>query len=126
MASTTNKSKNKKNSGYVYYAIFFFVAVALSVIIFYHYNSSNTVTLNACTSVLKYGEKNSDVQLLQKQLNLHKKDIGGTLNVDGDYGYLTEAAVKNYQNDHKIPVTGIVDWNTWRVLLNTSTCKVQI
>ena len=126
MASTTNKSKNIKYNVYLYYAVFLLVAVLLSMIVFYHFNTANKVSLNACSSVLKYGDKNSDVQLLQKQLNLHKSDIGGTLNVDGDYGYLTQAAVKNYQNDHKIPVTGIVDWNSWRILLNTSTCVVKV
>lgn len=119
-------SKNKKSTNFLYYSIFLLIAVLISVIVFYNYSSSNKIILNACNSVLKYGDKNSDVQLLQKQLNLHKKDIGGNLNVDGDYGYLTEAAVKNYQNDHKIPVTGVVDWKTWKVLLNTTVCKVKI
>lgn len=42
---------------------------------------------------------------------------GSELVLDGDFDWATEEAVKNFQESHDLPVTGIVDQETWRLLL---------
>lgn len=121
----SNKIK-QINTKKLYTVIQIIVLLLIGFFITYRHYHVSKVTLNACNVTLKYGDVNNDVKVLQEQLNLHKKDIGGTLNVDGDYGYLTEAAVKNYQSEHKILVTGKVDWSTWKVLLNRNTCTLEL
>jgi hypothetical protein len=64
--------------------------------------------------LLKKGMYNNpDVRTLQKELNNH----GGDLKVDGDFGSLTEKAVKSFQKKMKIKVDGIVGPVTWGKLL---------
>ena len=38
---------------------------------------------------------------------------------DGDFGPLTERAVREFQARHRIPATGIVDGQTWAIILET-------
>ena len=44
-------------------------------------------------NTLRHGDRSQAVRTLQKNLNSH----GAQLNVDGDYGELTETAVRAYQ-----------------------------
>lgn len=56
------------------------------------------------------GEKGSDVMFLQKrlkQLGLYEQ------NTDGIYGYATEQAVKKFQTEKRLPVTGQVGWQEY-------------
>lgn len=53
---------------------------------------------------LRRGEKGSEVELLQKNLN---KTISAGLSVDGDFGEKTEKALKKWQNTHKLEPDGI-------------------
>ncbi len=39
---------------------------------------------------------------------------------DGVFGPLTQAAVRSWQADHSVPVTGVVDAPTWRALLRAA------
>lgn len=64
---------------------------------------------------LSYGSKGSDVTELQKLLNQN----GYTLDVDGDFGSKTQAAVKDYQQKNNLDVDGIVGTNTWGALNGT-------
>ena len=64
---------------------------------------------------LSYGSKGSDVTELQKLLNQN----GYTLDVDGDFGTNTQAAVKDYQQKNGLDVDGIVGTNTWGALNGT-------
>ena len=59
--------------------------------------------------LIKRGAKGTQVEELQKILNL---------TVDGDFGILTEGAVKTYQQDNGLKVDGIVGLKTWEVLDN--------
>ncbi|MCA9334091.1 peptidoglycan-binding protein [Candidatus Saccharibacteria bacterium] len=61
---------------------------------------------------LRRGSKGEDVKTLQKALN----SKGANLDVDGDFGPLTEGAVRRFQNQAGIKVDGIVGPQTWGAL----------
>lgn len=52
---------------------------------------------------------------LQELLNAH----GFTLRVDGDFGWITEAAVKEYQQQNGLRIDGVVGPKTWALLKGT-------
>jgi peptidoglycan hydrolase-like protein with peptidoglycan-binding domain len=57
----------------------------------------------------------SDVAQLQELLRAH----GFDLKVDGDFGCITEAAVKAFQRQQGLRINGVVDAQTWAVLKTT-------
>ena len=61
---------------------------------------------------LRKGSKGEDVKSLQKKLNA----AGSKLDVDGDFGSKTEAAVKAYQKANGLTADGIVGPLTWAKL----------
>ena len=63
---------------------------------------------------LKRGDRGSDVKTLQTALGL---------TVDGVFGPLTEKAVERFQLDKDLMVTGVVDSNTWTLILNMEYMK---
>jgi peptidoglycan hydrolase-like protein with peptidoglycan-binding domain len=64
---------------------------------------------------LRRGSKNNDVKQLQQFL---RDNNFGSLEIDGDFGPLTEAAVKKYQSDRGLVVDGIVGPATWARILH--------
>lgn len=64
--------------------------------------------------LLRRGSKGEDVQRLQRAL----AKWGSRIEVDGDFGEKTEAAVKAFQKDHGLVPDGIVGQYTWRALLS--------
>lgn len=60
-------------------------------------------------STIQYGSSGEDVKKLQRELNKN----GYSLDVDGQFGSKTQAAVKDYQKKNKLSVDGIVGKNTW-------------
>ena len=66
---------------------------------------------------ISYGSKGSDVTELQKLLNQN----GYNLDLDGNFGPKTQAAVKEYQQKNGLSVDGIVGENTWGALTSAST-----
>lgn len=60
-------------------------------------------------STLQYGSSGSEVKKLQKELNKN----GYKLDVDGQFGSKTQAAVRDYQKKNGLSVDGIVGKNTW-------------
>jgi peptidoglycan hydrolase-like protein with peptidoglycan-binding domain len=56
---------------------------------------------------LKKGSKGGAVKSLQTALKI---------TADGDFGPITEKAVKAYQTKKGLPVTGIADETTWKRL----------
>lgn len=58
---------------------------------------------------VSYGSSGSDVRELQKKLN----ENGYSLEVDGQFGSKTQAAVKDYQKKNNLQVDGIAGKNTW-------------
>jgi peptidoglycan hydrolase-like protein with peptidoglycan-binding domain len=85
-------------------------------------SSNNVVQTSSCEPVLVYGDRGTSVSHLQILLNQHPSDTGGTLNVDGVFGFLTQGALKNYQDSQKLPDTGVADQATWSHLLGNSVC----
>jgi hypothetical protein len=64
------------------------------------------------TKTLKRGSKCEEVIALQKLLNTK----GFHLIIDGDFGFMTETAVKSYQKDNGLVADGIVGPKTWAKL----------
>lgn len=60
--------------------------------------------------VLRRGSKGAEVRAWQSYLTACGIDVGS---IDGDYGKKTEAGVKIYQKQRKLPVTGIIDDDDW-------------
>jgi peptidoglycan hydrolase-like protein with peptidoglycan-binding domain len=58
------------------------------------------------TGVLKKGDKGTQVTAIQKQLYDLKYE---GITVDGDFGATTEKLVKQFQQEHGLAVTGVVD-----------------
>lgn len=63
-------------------------------------------------ATVSYGMKGSDVQALQQDLS----GLDYSVAVDGVFGDATLAAVKQFQSDSGLPVTGIADAATWAAL----------
>lgn len=64
---------------------------------------------------LTIGSSGPKVRQLQEQLNAISNNYPAIpkLNVDGSYGPLTEATVRQFQSIFGLPVTGVVDYRTW-------------
>lgn len=67
-------------------------------------------------STISYGSSGKDVKTLQEYLN----NNGYSLDVDGQFGSKTQAAVKDYQKKKGLSVDGVVGTNTWGSLSGTS------
>lgn len=61
------------------------------------------------TITLKLWSRGEAVKALQKAI--------GKLTVDGSYGRVTEARVKEYQKAKALPVTGVTDAKVWKALM---------
>jgi hypothetical protein len=64
-------------------------------------------------NILRKGAKGPDVKIVQARLVQLKV---ASLDVDGEFGPLTEAAVKKFQSAHKLEVDGEVGPITWKAL----------
>ncbi|MCJ8279162.1 MAG: peptidoglycan-binding protein [Rivularia sp. ALOHA_DT_140] len=62
---------------------------------------------------LRKGSKGEMVMKAQRILKTTSDYIGY---VDGDFGWIMEAAVQSFQRRSKVPVTGIIDKETWNAL----------
>lgn len=69
----------------------------------------------AATGPMRIGASGLMVEALQRTLNL-RLEPSPRLSVDGDFGGMTQAAVRAFQQQHKLPVTGEVDEATWEAL----------
>jgi hypothetical protein len=47
----------------------------------------------------------------------HLVAAGQQISIDGDFGPATQSAVENFQTQHGLPVTGVIDAPTWAALL---------
>lgn len=62
---------------------------------------------------LKKGSKGEMVMKAQRILKTTSDYIGY---VDGDFGWIMEGAVQSFQRRSKVPITGIIDNDTWNAL----------
>ncbi|AFY58969.1 putative peptidoglycan-binding domain-containing protein [Rivularia sp. PCC 7116] len=62
---------------------------------------------------LRKGSKGEVVMKAQRILKTTSDYIGY---VDGDFGWIMEAAVQSFQRRSKVRVTGIIDNDTWNAL----------
>lgn len=81
------------------------------------------VTNKVNNPVLKLGNKGEDVKKLQRLLN-EKGNYG--LSVDGDFGGLTDKAVRDFQRNQKISVDGSVGSITWSKLNSAPVYKAKL
>ena len=63
---------------------------------------------------LRFGDRGSAVRVLQRLLT----SKGYPISTDGDFGVLTETAVKAFQSRKGLVSDGIVGSRTWRALSN--------
>lgn len=68
---------------------------------------------------ISYGASGNEVKKLQEKLN----SKGYSLDVDGQFGAKTQAAVRDYQKKNNLSVDGIVGNATWGSLNSTSNSK---
>ena len=73
---------------------------------------------NITRPTLRKGDNGVFVALAQKELIAKGYDCGST-GADGIFGKNTEAAVKRFQNDYGLPVTGVINDATWSALDGT-------
>jgi peptidoglycan hydrolase-like protein with peptidoglycan-binding domain len=71
-------------------------------------------TFGALFVTVQQGSEGEAVLALQSQLNAR----GGSLAVDGDFGPVTAAAVRTYQQQRNLDVDGIVGPQTWSALVS--------
>lgn len=71
------------------------------------------------TNNIQYGSSGLDVTYIQERLNELNFDLGPT-GVDSLFGKNTKWAVEKFQKSVHIPVTGVVDKNTWDKLFGTN------
>ncbi|MCU0716141.1 MAG: serine hydrolase [Pirellula sp.] len=70
---------------------------------------------DAKPEIVKIGANGDLVKALQRALN-EKLKPSPELSVDGDFGGMTEGAVKRFQRENKLAESGQVDANTWEKL----------
>lgn len=68
---------------------------------------------------IRRGSKGDDVRLAQTMLYNLGYDLG-KYGIDGDFGPATEAAVKEFQSDHKLTKDGVIGPLTWDALEKAS------
>lgn len=68
---------------------------------------------------IKKGDKGQDVVDIQRRLAYLGYNLGLT-HIDGFFALRTEAAVRRFQRDKNLPVTGIVDEKTWQSLVEST------
>ncbi|WP_305800061.1 peptidoglycan-binding domain-containing protein [Tolypothrix sp. NIES-4075] len=61
---------------------------------------------------LNFGDSGDSVKVLQRLLSQN----GYPIRVDGNFGALTETAVKAFQSQHNLTADGVVGSRTWREL----------
>lgn len=75
------------------------------------------VIVNVEIRQLSKGMKGKDVESMQAIL-IAKGYSCGAFGSDGDFGAATDAAVKNFQKDHKLETDGICGQKTWKELIS--------
>ena len=77
-------------------------------------------TVTVKLTVLKKGSTGEQVEALQRLLKTHGYGLGSNNPFDGDFGSMTDTAVKLYQRHNGLSEDGIVGEKTWKKLLGVS------
>ena len=80
------------------------------------FRKSSANTINVFLPTLRKGDSGNSVKILQAFLIAYEYSTG-TSGIDGEFGFDTESAVKQFQKNSGISVDGIVGENTWSELL---------
>ena len=80
----------------------------------YHYFVSKSKSKTRAVP-LQFGSSGAAVLDLQRTLNARLKP-SPELSIDGDFGPMTQAAVKTFQRSNRLPETGFVDDRLWNAL----------
>ncbi len=67
-------------------------------------------------AVIKKGSKGADVKFAQKQLKVYMPSEAYYVVVDGDFGTVTDTAVKAFQKKCGLTQDGVIGAETWRRL----------
>lgn len=78
--------------------------------------SANSSDVNISLPTVRKGDSGNAVKILQAFLVAYEYSIGIS-GIDGDFGFDTESAVRQFQKNSKIEVDGIVGKDTWSELL---------
>lgn len=65
---------------------------------------------------LEKGDKGKDVEAVQRILSTYGYSLGNKNPFDGSFGTKTEYAIREFQGDNNLPVTGVVDSDTAKKL----------
>lgn len=79
--------------------------------------------LSAAEAILKQGSQNGDVwdsQFRLETLGYYQQSL------DGKYGPITAAAVRNFQYNYGLTVDGMIGANTWEALRNYSVNQAEL
>lgn len=76
-------------------------------------------TVTVKMEVLKKGSTGEQVETLQRLLKTHGYGLGANNPFDGDFGSMTDTAVRLYQKHNNLTSDGIVGEKTWKKLLGT-------
>lgn len=70
-------------------------------------------------SMLRIGSEGAQVGVIQILLNAYgyRDGDGDLLDVDNDFGRLTDSVVREFQRDNGLDDDGIVGFDTWSALL---------
>lgn len=84
-----------------------------------YYKETEKDTNKVVLPTLKKGDINNSVKTVQRiAYSLYKYIDGKTINVDGEFGPITEKAVMRMQYRNGLSQTGVVDAKTWDAILN--------
>ena len=78
--------------------------------------SANVSDVNISLPTVRKGDTGNAVKILQAFLVAYEYNIGIS-GIDGEFGFDTESAVRQFQKNSKIEVDGIVGKDTWSELL---------
>ncbi len=108
----TNKNKDQRwtddNAGDMFCA-------KVGAALYHYFNPKSETASPSLASTLQMGADGEMVTALQRTLNARMKPAPG-IGSDGDFGPETENAVKRFQKDKNLEVTGVVDSATWKAL----------
>ena len=89
------------------------LCASVAQVAFAHFNQAAKET--AITVLLQLGDNGQTVEDLQRTLNVRLKP-SPELTIDGDFGPNTQAALRQFQSEHDLEVSGTTDPDTWKAI----------